>query len=525
MLLEFKENMLTSATFYQVVSGLVGVFVMYRILKYFTDILPNKVQPNATVNRRQLGYFEEMCDIFTVNRAGSGNICVVMSITSKLSLVHQHLRDALILVAKRQPMLRAVITTMSNGNKYFEIKEIDKVIAMLNITTSVVKSSNWQDVWFGHTSKQRGNGLLWRVAVLKEEFSPDTKEYANTLMFNFNHSCIDGVSCVKFCKQLLARMNEVANGTICPEQKVSSLDLLPYYHDIITHGRFWHSLFKSVVTFCGLRPILKYIMGKILVRVTEKKPMNPYQAQFPTSQETQVNTVISPPICRVFTLDETNKIVKACKTNNSTVTGAVIAAIHIAYCQILQSDKSKDLMLDYMFSINGQRFCKPKPANDYLGVILYNSDYKLKYLSATNVDFWKLAREISQELKNIVRNEAFVTQMTVLNQASEPKELIDQVFDENSLSKSMCNYISSLGSFRLDQMTEQSAAYNMNNCYINTLAPDMNCNFCHFVYTINGQMTWQIAISVVVDGSHADKFCSLCFDKLIEMSGALIGSI
>jgi hypothetical protein len=45
-------------------------------------------------------------------------------------------------------MLRAVITTMANGDRYFDIKEINEVIAMLDITTSDVKASDWQSVWF-----------------------------------------------------------------------------------------------------------------------------------------------------------------------------------------------------------------------------------------------------------------------------------------------------------------------------------------------------------------------------------------
>ena len=57
------------------------------------------------------------------------------------------------------------------------------------------------NLWEGYTAKQRGNGLLWRVVILQEEFMPDTKDYANTIMFNFNHACTDGVS---FCKVLQA---------------------------------------------------------------------------------------------------------------------------------------------------------------------------------------------------------------------------------------------------------------------------------------------------------------------------------
>ena len=75
------------------------------------------------------------------------NICLGISITSKKCLVRQHVCNALILLAKRQPMLRAVITTAANGDEYFEITDINKVITLLDISTSDVKASDWQDVW------------------------------------------------------------------------------------------------------------------------------------------------------------------------------------------------------------------------------------------------------------------------------------------------------------------------------------------------------------------------------------------
>ena len=233
--------------------------------------------------------------------------------------MHQYVYDALVLLSKRQPMLRAVIATMANGDRYFEIKEINEVITMLDITTSDVKASDWQSVWFEYTAKPRGNGLLWRVVILQEEFMQDTKDYANTLMFNFNHACIDGVCSVKFCEQFLNYMNELANGTSSADEEICSLDLLPYYHEIVTRGRIWHSFFNFVHAYCGLRPIMKFCIVKMLNRFIQKMPNNPYHAKFPRKSE--VSTVVP---CRlsvkIFTEKETKDIIQACKANDCTVT-------------------------------------------------------------------------------------------------------------------------------------------------------------------------------------------------------------
>jgi hypothetical protein len=243
----------------QVFLTVVCVFVLYtlsKIIRHLTGearvLSPNSAGPN----RRRIGHWEEILDMFSMEKSGTTNICVSISITSKQSLVHQHVYDALVLLSKRQPMLRAVIATMSNGDRYFEIKDINEVITMLDITTSDVKASDWQSVWFEYTAKPRGNGLLWRVVILQEEFMQDTKDYANTLMFNFNHACIDGVSSVKFCEQFLNYMNELSNGTTTADKEISSLDLLPYCHEIVTLGRIWHSLFSFILAYCGLRPVM-----------------------------------------------------------------------------------------------------------------------------------------------------------------------------------------------------------------------------------------------------------------------------
>ena len=133
---------------------------------------------------------------------------------------------------------------------------------MLDITSSDVKSSHWKDVWFEYTAKVLGNGLLWRVMILEDEFISDTNDYASTLMFSFNHSFFDGVSCVKFCKQFLSYMNELASGATA-EQEISSLNMLPYFHDIVIQKRTWHLLLNFML--CCVRPILRIFLKRIIL--------------------------------------------------------------------------------------------------------------------------------------------------------------------------------------------------------------------------------------------------------------------
>ena len=470
---------------------------------------------SADCNRRRLGHSEELLDMISVEKSGTTNVCVSISITSKQSLVQQHVHDALVLLSKRQPMLRAVIATMANGDRYFEIKEINEVITMLDITTSEAKASDWKSVWFEYTAKPRGNGLLWRVVILQEEIMQDTKDYANTLMFNFSHACIDGVSSVKFCEQFLNYMNELANGTSSADEEISSLDLLPYYHEIVTRGRIWHSLFNFILAYCGLKPVMKFCMEKMLNRrLIQKRPNNPYHAQFPRNSE--VSTVVPcQQSVKVFTENETNDIIQACKANDCTVTGAIAAATHLAFCKLIGPDKSMELGLP--FAINAQRFCVPKPHKDYLGYFVYFCDnIYMKYLTGDTADFWKLAQETTQRIKDFVKKEACVSEATVVAGLLEPREVLNLWLSDDLFAKAGCNVLSSLGSFNFGN--HQPESYVLHECFINGLAHGLPYTFYHGIHTINGKMTWQIVSSDAVHTKHKEKFANLCFSMLSKMS-------
>ena len=491
------------------------LFILYKIVKCFTVTGTTASLPPNT-HRRRLGHSEELMDIISMEKSGSANICLAISITSKQSLLHQHVRDALVLLAKRQPMLRAVITIV-DGVKYFEIKEINEVISMLDISTSDAKASDWNDVWFPYTAKQRGNGLLWRVVILQEEYMPDTKDYANTIMFNFNHACTDGVSSVKFCKQFLDNMNELANGTSDVDQEISSLDLLPYFHEIVTRNRIWHSLFNFMLGYCGLRPILKFCFKKLLCRFVEKMPNNPYHEKFPPNISAFQSPVLSRLNVKVFAENETRNIIQACKTNNCTVTGAITVAAHLVFCELIEEEKLKDIMLKLSFAINGQRYLDPKPHEDYLGFFVYAyQDFSLKYLRGGGIDFWKLAQETTRQIKAFVGKEAFIAENTVSSGLLEPGEVVKLFINDNLFPKSESNFISSFGSFSFGERKDD--IYKLHECIINNLVHSLNCTFCHFNYTINGKMIWQIASNVTVDSYHAEKFANLCFSRLNEMS-------
>lgn len=97
-------------------------------------------------------------------------------------------------------------------------------------------------------------------------------------------------------------------------------------------------------------------MKNILVIMIKDKPNNPYHEQFPPNPEVINSRVPYRLNIKVFSEMQTSVIVQMCRANNCAVTGAVITAAHLAFCELLESEKSKDAKIDYLFVINGQRF-------------------------------------------------------------------------------------------------------------------------------------------------------------------------
>ena len=503
----------------QLLTSVVCVFLVYKCTKFLFGTAKGE-QMKSDISRRCLCYREAILDEFSIDRGGTGNICLTVILTSKQSLSYEHVRDALVLLAKRQPMLRATITTLENGDKYFEIKEINEAIAMLDITASDVKSSDWKDVWFEYTTKQRGNGLLWRVVILQEEFRVDTKDYVTTLMFSFNHSSTDGVSCVKFCKQFHRHLNQLANGATA-DQEIHSLRMLPYYHDIVTQKRTLYSVLNFMLTYCGLRPILRFFVKRMISHELKTIKCNPYYNQFPPSLD--VSSFAGPMRlnAKVFTENETKNILQACKANHCTVTGALTAAANLAFCDLIQDGMKEniDTKLKWEFVINAQRCCDPKPHEDYLGLFVYIFDELcMKYEPGTDVDFWKVAQKTTTEIQDVVKAERYVIGDTMFGETMKANEMLNLLDRDVVIGLSPCNSISSFGSFHFGT-DQQEQTYTLNECFINDTGHGFPGTFVHYNHTINGKMTWHITHNASrVQVQHAEKFVNLCFRRFIDIA-------
>ena len=503
---------------------LLSIILAYRLLKKFKGAIIKS-------QRRFLCKSELAHHQVSLERDGTNNVCLIVSLTSPMKLVRECVFNALVLLAKRQPMLRAVLKTSSSWlptsdstDKYFEIIKGDQVYHMIDFKSCQIKSREWKKVWYEITSKLWGTGLLWRAVMLQEEFLPDTQNYRNTIIFNFSHCCVDGVSSVKFCQQFLHYLNNVSEGTCTPDDDITSLDLAPNLTELLKNGQP-SSLFKIIVAdFLGISHISKFIFKrKLRYSLSSTQNCNPYFAQFPPDMKATA-TSKSNLISKVFSEAETSKIVKACKLNNCTVTGAIMAATHIIFCKLLQDGyiNTKDLQLVHEFCINTQRHCKPKSSNEYLGnYFLPSHPFKMEYTNE-NGDFWSLARESTKRIHSEVDEGKYVTDNMAVFDSFSIEEIVNEIESprnrEELIGLSMCNSVSSAGCFDFREQ-QKCHTYQLHECLFNSLIHGLPLAFVHFNATVNGKMSWVILYdpSKFMNVEHAESYANFCFDYFVEI--------
>lgn len=265
-------------------------------------------------------------------------------------------------------------------------------------------------------------------------------------------------------------------------------------------------------------------MQRLISRRLETTKCNPYYTQFPPSLDVSSFAGPNRLSAKDFTENETKNIIQACKANNFTVTGALMAAAHLAFCELIQDGMkgNKDAKLKCECAIHAQRCCDPKPHEDYLGLFVYIFDeLYMKYETGTDVNFWKVAQETTKEIQDIVKAEGYIINDTIMSETMKPRKLVDLVDREVFIRFSCCNFMSSFGSFNFGQNQEEQT-YKLHESFVNNLSYSFPNTFSHFNHTANSKMTWSIVSDVSrVESRHAEKFASLCFGRFIEIARGL----
>ena len=393
---------------------------------------------------------------------------------------------------------------------------------MINLKSVEVKAREWQDVWYDIATEQLGNGLLWQAVILQEELVPKTENWINTVIFQINPTCCDGTSSVKLCKQFLGYLNDVAQGSLTSDEDITSLSLLPSLWDLVKRGSP-RSLLKFVVECLGFIRISKFVTKSMFRYLLSGVQRNPYFNQFPPSIRVSASTTPrSSLLYKVFSESQTLKVQKACKSNRSTVTGALAAATHMAFCKLVEerSSSAEAYQLEHWFFANAQQYIYPNPPQEYLGQLAFPVTIILPY-TVEEIDFWKLAEECTQRIDSELKEEKFLTERIRVMDCFSAEEFVDEILGpldrQNLIKMTSCNMISSASSSEF-RKEEKHYTYKLHECLYNSPIHGLATTFGHFNATVNGKMSWVISYDPSrVKQAEAKKFSSLCFKYFLEM--------
>ena len=326
-------------------------------------------------------------------------IVVLLRLKSKIHLDPEKVRQALVLLAKRYPLLRMKICKESrNGEPVTEY--FTEVEDPREVNFEELKDSNAQDLESVferelETPFDLNVGPLWR-AVLLDEIHVDgaaNDAYKNSIFFTFLHVITDGRSILLMMEQFFRYLTMVCEGQ---EVAVKSMPFRPSTGVLMRHRCTPSVLDKVVYRVSSWMPNLKAVL-KI------PRPENLYLASYPpvfTRDPTAPDKTSV--VCQDYSFQETLGLTKACKMSKCSVHGAITAAAHLAMAKILHKGKEETsinpLYLKSSCNVDIRKECRPEIESNEFALCVSSFRTEIK-VSPRDKDFWKFAQHCARQVQ------------------------------------------------------------------------------------------------------------------------------
>ncbi|WP_424100887.1 phthiocerol/phthiodiolone dimycocerosyl transferase family protein [Moorena producens] len=331
---------------------------------------------------RPLTPWEQGLEIF--NRiASSLNVVTISKIKGYIS--QDSIENALKIIEQRHPKLQYCIDGAVEQLKFR--RKSDSAIPLQILENN--DNDSWQKVVFNELNQAiNSNESLWRVTLL---YQPDHNgSYLITVM---HHTISDGISSITLHSEILSYCGNTQKSTTCPSQ-VSTLPVLPPVD----------TLFPD--KYKGYRGKIRAIFWllKLAVKQFLLKPKTlDFEKTIPV-EERKCNVIY-----RQIEPNFTQKLLKRCRAEKTTVQGALCAAMLLAAAkkiQETQATKTKKMSLTCRSFVDLKRRLFPVISNENLGLIV--SAVSTFHAIDADTDFWQLAREVKQKVEQgIERGEIF----------------------------------------------------------------------------------------------------------------------
>jgi hypothetical protein len=371
---------------------------------------PSNIYKQRKISKRPLDGLESVFHEY--HKTGVGFSYLLTPVSSKIPIEEQHIREALTMVSYQQPLLRATITETS-GYKYFECVEGRTSFGFSVLDRDIHDAEKITEEIFAGTKFDSDDGPLWKAVLIPGKFDSSSKSYNGGLALAISHAIANGPSLTVVLKQVLGYLESSTKGTAPNLKDIPSLPLYPSSATLLSH-----TLPTPKATPHNILPSPDYI--------------NPVLSQFPTIEDNPER--IEPTtkvLIRTIPPDRAVSLLQQCRQNNSTITGAILAACHFAFSGLLKTTQLPSTCTNDVTCLTavGRNHRLRLPA-DYVACHFGSLTYDITLPSPTT-DFWEVAQSLSQCIRNDISRNKDLDFLSEIENDSE--SYIKQVLHQGSL--------------------------------------------------------------------------------------------
>jgi NRPS condensation-like uncharacterized protein len=330
------------------------------------------------INNRKLGDSEQVMEI--LNRyGGSTNIVIISRIKGKIR--EDFLRQTLDLLQCIHPRLNSRIVGSLDALS-FTNEEIRQIPLTLVVHT---ENKHWQDVALEELNKAIDSSkVLLRCILIYNKTEINTTYLITTI----HHGIADGLSCIRLQSELLKYYKMIASGDSI--DRAYSLPAIPSLDELLPQ---W---------MMGIAGVINGAL--FLFNLTLKMAL--YQ---PETLEHEKDAPLESRRCsmthRFLEKEVTQKLVKLCHQENTTVHGALCAAILITVAERIRAGNTRKINTSCRSFLDLRRRLEPVVPHENMGSL---ASFLTSFHTLTpQLLFWDLARDVTQQIQCGLREKDF----------------------------------------------------------------------------------------------------------------------
>ncbi|MCC5638844.1 condensation domain-containing protein [Nostoc sp. CHAB 5844] len=317
---------------------------------------------------RELTPIEEGLEI--VNQTGgSFNVVTISRIIG--SLDEGILRQALDIVQCRHPLLNARIINSLN-NLRFETEAIKIPFRSVNN----LDNEHWKEVVLAEMNQKiESHAGLARCVLVKSQ----SENNVNYLITILHHAISDGLSSVQLHSEILTYCQKIAAGELIDQ--VDSLPVLPSIQQLLPKSmQGWRGVVRGIFLLLNLQFKQLWYQPKAL-DFEECVPIEFRRCGM---------------VHRQLDKELTEKLVNFCRKENTTVQGALCAALMFAAANKISGKQRKDICLSCWSYVNLRQRLRSLVSENNMSMLV--SSITSYHTLKIKTSFWDLAREVRQNL-------------------------------------------------------------------------------------------------------------------------------